>query len=106
MINQEVKLNEKTMQAFINLLKIECDNNTGNDMLQSLSFVSRQMQEIESLGIPEMKQYEFACERELHPTVQYIDANTSEETSVSRELRLKGASLKTLIINNRSKEWH
>jgi hypothetical protein len=79
MINQEVKLNDKTMQAFINLLKIECDNNPGNDMMQSLAFVSRQMQEIEERGITEMKKYEYACEIEMHPTVQYIDANTSEE---------------------------
>ena len=79
MINQEVKLNEKTMMQFIELLQKECITNPGNDMMQSLAYVSRQMQEIEEESINEMKKYEFACEIEMHPTVQYIDANTSEE---------------------------
>lgn len=79
MINQEVKLNEKTMMQFIELLQKECITNPGNDMMQSLAYVSRQMQEIEEKSINEMKKYEFACEIELHPTVQYVDANTSEE---------------------------
>ena len=79
MINQEVKLNEKTMMQFIELLQKECVTNPGNDMMQSLAYVSRQMQEIEEESINEMKKYEFACEIEMHPTVQYIDANTSEE---------------------------
>jgi len=79
MINQEVKLNEKTMMQFIELLQKECITNPGNDMMQSLAYVSRQMQEIEEKSINEMKKYEFCCEIELHPTVQYIDANTSEE---------------------------
>ncbi len=79
MINQEVKLNEKTMMQFIELLQKECITNPGNDMMQSLAYVSRQMQEIEEESINEMKKYEFACEIELHPTVQYVDANTSEE---------------------------
>ena len=88
MINQEVKLNDKTMQAFINLLKIECDNNPGNDMMQSLAFVSRQMQEIEERGITEMKKYEYACEIELHPTIQYVDANTAEEAMELMRLQM------------------
>ena len=79
MINQEVKLNEKTMMQFIELLQKECITNPGNDMMQSLAYVSKQMQEIEEESINEMKKYEFACEIELHPTVQYVDANTSEE---------------------------
>lgn len=79
MINQEVKLNEKTMLEFIELLQKECVTNPGNDMMESLAFVSRQMQEIEEESINEMKKYEFACEIELHPTVQYVDANTSKE---------------------------
>tara|TARA_B110000285_G_scaffold179396_1_gene202014 strand:- start:55 stop:450 length:396 start_codon:yes stop_codon:yes gene_type:complete len=79
MINQEVKLNEQTMMQFIELLQKELIANPGNDMMQSLAFVSRQLQELEEFGIVEMKKYEFACEIELHPTIQYIDANTSEE---------------------------
>ena len=79
MINQEVKLNEHTMMQFIELLQKELITNPGNDMMQSLAFVSRQLQELEEFGIVQMKKYEFACEIELHPTVQYVDANTSEE---------------------------
>ena len=85
MINQEVKLNDKTMQAFINLLKIECSSNPGNDMMQSLAFVSRQMQEIEDNGINEMKR-QFMMVRDSLST----SASTVRSCSWSAKCQMAG----------------
>jgi len=45
--------------------------------------INRNMREltqiIDDKEITEIKQYEFSCDIELYPMVQYIDANTAEE---------------------------
>ena len=45
--------------------------------------INRNMREltqiIDDKEMTEMKQYEFSCDIELYPMVQYIDANTAEE---------------------------
>ena len=37
------------------------------------------VQILDDKEITEMKQYEFSCEIELYPMLQYVDANTAEE---------------------------
>lgn len=45
--------------------------------------INRNMRELAQIQddkeMTEMKQYEFSCDIELYPMVQYIDANTAEE---------------------------
>ena len=80
MLNQEIKLNPTTCARLIEILKKECAINAGNDLMQSLAFVTRtMMQEIDDKEIVEMKKYEFDVEIEMHPLHVVIDANTAEE---------------------------
>ena len=90
MENQEIKLNPTTYARLVELLKAECAINAGNDLMQSLAFVTRtMMQETDDKEITEMKKYEFDCEIEMHPLHVGIDANTAEEAiELQRQLIL------------------
>ena len=43
-------------------------------------------------AIEEMKQYEFQCEIELYPLVQYIEANTAEEAIELMEQQIEDSA--------------
>ena len=90
MENQEIKINPTTYARLVELLKAECAINAGNDLMQSLAFVTRtMMQETDDKEITEMKKYEFDCEIEMHPLHVSIDANTAEEAiELQRQLIL------------------
>jgi len=64
--------------------------NKKHDIHQSLAdTINRNMRELAQIlddeEITEIKQYEYSCDIELYPMVQYINANTAEEATEAME---------------------
>ena len=68
----------------------DMDYNEKHNVKDTLvNIINRNLRElaqiIDEKELTEIKQYEFSCEIELYPMVQYVDANTAEEAMEKME---------------------
>lgn len=87
-VNYNLALTKENVDKLIDKLKAELNNGflprTLTGIKQTLENVliqaSREIAQGQDIReIEEMKKYEYSCEIEMYPIVQYIEANTSEE---------------------------
>ena len=81
------------MQKTLDDVGFNVNNNIGETLADALNRNMRELaQIIDDKEITEIKQYEFSCEIELYPMVQYIDANTAEEAIELMEKQISDES--------------
>lgn len=81
------------MQKTLDDVEFNVNNNIGETLADALNRNMRELaQIIDDEEITEIKQYEFSCEIELYPMVQYIDANTAEEAIELMEKQISDES--------------
>lgn len=81
------------MQKTLDDVGFNVNNNIGETLADALNRNMRELaQIIDNEEITEIKQYEFSCEIELYPMVQYIDANTAEEAIELMEKQISDES--------------
>jgi len=81
------------MQKTLDDVGFNVNNNIGETLADALNRNMRELaQIIDDEEIKEIKQYEFSCEIELYPMVQYIDANTAEEAIELMEKQINDES--------------
>ena len=79
-VNYNLALTKHNVDKLIEKLKAELDTGIEQTLENALIQASREMAQAQDMvEIEEMKKYEFSCEIEMYPMVQYIDANTAEE---------------------------
>ena len=79
-VNYNLALTGHNVDILIDKLKAELDTGIEQTLENALIQASREMAQAQDMvEIEEMKKYEFSCEIEMYPMVQYIDANTAEE---------------------------
>ena len=79
-INYNLALTKENVDKLINKLKAELNIGMNQTLENAIIQASREIAQAQDmLEIEEMKKYEFSCEIEMYPMVQYIDANTAEE---------------------------
>ena len=68
------------MQKTLDDVQFNVSNNIGETLADAINRNMRELAQMQDeKEITEVKQYEFSCDIELYPMVQYIDANTAEE---------------------------
>lgn len=81
------------MQKTLDDVEFNVSNNIGETLADA---INRNMCELAQMQdekeIKEIKQYEFSCDIELYPMVQYIDANTAEEAIELMEQQINDES--------------
>ena len=87
-----MKLNKDNIQRVNTYLKDllkECNKGKSEvELATSLTNAITEMNK-EDDAIKEMKKYEYQCEIELYPLVQYIDANSAEEAIEEMEKQIE-----------------
>ena len=79
-VNYNLALTKHNVDKLIEKLKAELDTGIEQTLENALIQASREMAQAQDMvEIEEMKKYEFSCEIEMYPMVQYIEANTAEE---------------------------
>lgn len=79
-VNYNLALTKHNVNKLIDKLKAELDTGIEQTLENALIQASREMAQAQDMvEIEEMKKYEFSCEIEMYPMVQYIEANTAEE---------------------------
>ena len=79
-INYNLALTKKNVDELIIKLEKELDIGMNQTLENAIIQASREIAQKQDMQeIEEMKKYEFSCEIEMYPMVQYIDANTAEE---------------------------
>ena len=74
------------MQKTLDDVGFNVNNNIGETLADALNRNMRELAQMkDDEEITEIKQYEFSCEIELYPMVQYVDANTAEEAMEKME---------------------
>tara|TARA_R110002012_G_C11634451_1_gene610076 strand:+ start:314 stop:727 length:414 start_codon:yes stop_codon:yes gene_type:complete len=79
-----VKLTSANVNNLMQRVLDDISYNEKHNVHQTLTeTINRNMRELAQIldeeEITEIKQYEYSCDIELYPMVQYVDANTSEE---------------------------
>ena len=90
-----MKLNKDNIQRINTYLKDllkEC--NKGKSEVELATSLTNAITEMnnEDDAIKEMKKYEYQCEIELYPLVQYIDANSAEEAIEEMEKQIEDSA--------------
>ena len=87
-----MKLNQENIQrinTYLNDLLKECNKGKSTvELATSLTNAITEMKE-EDEAIKDMKKYEYQCEIELYPLVQYIEANSAEEAIEEMERQIE-----------------
>jgi len=87
-----MKLNQENIQRINTYLKDllkECNKGKSTvELATSLTNAITEMKE-EDEAIKDMKKYEYQCEIELYPLVQYIEANSAEEAIEEMERQIE-----------------
>ena len=79
-VNYNLDFNKNTLEKLIQKLNKELDTGINQTLENALIQASREIaQDYDIEEMEEIKKYEFACEIEMYPMVQYIEANTAEE---------------------------
>ena len=79
-INYNLALTKENVDKLIDKLKAELNIGMNQTLENAIVQASREIAQAQDmLEIEEMKKYEFSCEIEMYPMVQYIEANTAEE---------------------------
>ena len=79
-VNYNLDFNKNNLDKLIEKLTIELSHGVNQTLENAIIQASREMAQAQDmLEIEEMKKYEFSCEIEMYPMVQYIEANTAEE---------------------------
>ena len=79
-VNYNLALTKENVDKLIDKLKAELCTGIQQSLENAIVQASREMAQAQDmLEIEEMKKYEFSCEIEMYPMVQYIEANTSQE---------------------------
>ena len=90
-----MKLNKDNIQRINTYLKDllkECNKGKSEvELATSLTNAITEMNK-EDDAIKEMKKYEYQCEIELYPLVQYIDANSAEEAIEEMEKQIEDSA--------------
>ena len=90
-----MKLNKDNIQRVNTYLKDllkECNKGKSEvELATSLTNAITEMNK-EDNAIKEMKKYEYQCEIELYPLVQYIDANSAEEAIEEMEKQIEDSA--------------
>ena len=90
-----MKLNKDNIQRINRYLKDllkECNKGKSEvELATSLTNAITEMNK-EDDAIKEMKKYEYQCEIELYPLVQYIDANSAEEAIEEMEKQIEDSA--------------
>ena len=90
-----MKLNKDNIQRVNTYLKDllkECNKGKSEvELATSLTNAITEMNK-EDDAIKEMKKYEYQCEIELYPLVQYIDANSAEEAIEEMEKQIEDSA--------------
>ena len=93
----ELKPTNTNVNTLMQRVLDRINQNESHPVSWSLSDVINQemmnlAQKIDYDELHEVKQYEFSCEIELYPMVQYIDANTAEEAIELMEKQISDES--------------
>ena len=79
-VNYNLDFNKHNLDKLIEKLSIELDTGVNQTLENALIQASREIAQAQDMvEIEEMKKYEFSCEIEMYPLVQYIEADTAEE---------------------------
>jgi hypothetical protein len=81
------------MQKTLDDVQFNVSNNIGETLADAINRNMRELAQMQDeKEITEIKQYEFSCDIELYPMVQYIDANTAEEAIELMEQQINDES--------------
>lgn len=81
------------MQKTLDDVGFNVNNNIGETLADAINRNMRELAQMQDeKEITEIKQYEFSCDIELYPMVQYIDANTAEEAIELMEQQINDES--------------
>ena len=90
-----MKLNQENIQrinTYLNDLLKECNKGKSEvELATSLTNAITEMNK-EDNAIKEMKKFEYQCEIELYPLIQYIDANSAEEAIEEMERQIEDSA--------------
>jgi len=74
------------MQKTLDDVGFNVNNNIGETLADALNRNMRELAQIlDDEEITEIKQYEYSCDIELYPMVQYVNADTAEEATKAME---------------------
>jgi hypothetical protein len=79
-VNYNLDFNKHNLEKLIEKLNTELNTGINQTLENALIQASREIAQAQDMvEIEEMKKYEYSCEIEMYPLVQYIEANTAEE---------------------------